>query len=948
MISETGEERAMPEAIVPLGRDSVLWGVYDGNIYLYANGVLDTVFLSPFTINENEDFVLENDLWGVRDHRMLEYVNGKPDTSFLLTETREMLFQENAFWVQYSGGISRITQEGVNTYATPSEWKLRYFTCMLRDREGDFWLGSTEGLIKASDEKFKFYTCEDGLTKDLYSLEEDKNGRLIIGGNQGRVFVYEKGDHFISYQPSTVLPAGEIYDIQRDYRGNLWFASYWKGIAHVKDGAIARYFCRDKNDSCMDIYCLYEDRQKNIWVGTWVGMTRLMMDAKADTVRKIIHYWENDNLQFTAKCVVQDNYGTLWFGADEGLFYLDRDSIRVYALPFQTGIEALKIDRRNNLWAATQGVGILHFKIKDGRKLELLNRFTTDNGLASNFLLDLELDNNDNVWAATSFGLSVLKELEEGYHIIHYNTGDGLIDKAYSRLKLYRDSKGWMWGVSPVGLFSFEPDSMTIQNKTLKTQIVKVLFSGREENLYSATNLQSPWHRNIFEVEFRAINLSNPSKTRYSYRLEGLDNNWSSPNDARNLRFNNLSPGKYTFQVKASNADGVWNEQPTSFSFTIKPPFWQTWWFIGGGVMLIGAISVIYVRDRENRLRKEEAEKSRVNQLIAELETRALRAQMNPHFIFNSLNAIQEAILSKEFNTAYAYLFKFSKLLRQVLYSSSKGSIPVETEVEMLNLYLELESLRFDDSFQYKIEVAPDDERRARSILRRLIQEYLPVITDIQTAAGPLEGLHLIKTFQPELLFLDVRMPHMDGFDLLAKLDRWDFEIIFTTSYDEYAIKAIKFSALDYLLKPVDAEELKKAVKKFQEKRAEKAHLYPHLLETLPTIKGRKYKPTRLAIWTTTGAIFLQLNEIVRCEADNNLTCFVLNNGSKVLASKTLKHYDSILSEYRFIRSHRSHLVNLDYVKRYTNDGRLILENGDQVEVSKRKRNRLKEQINEF
>ncbi len=231
-----------------------------------------------------------------------------------------------------------------------------------------------------------------------------------------------------------------------------------------------------------------------------------------------------------------------------------------------------------------------------------------------------------------------------------------------------------------------------------------------------------------------------------------------------------------------------------------------------------------------------------------------------------------------------------------------------------------------------------DDERRARNILKLLIERHIPAITEIQLAENATEGLRKIRSFKPHLLFLDIEMPLMDGFDLLSELETRDFDLIFTTAYDQYAIQAIKFSALDYLLKPIEVEELKAAVHRFQEnieKAVEKNQLYQNLLQSLnPT---EKVKP-KLAISTQNGAVFLFLDDIIRCESQSNYTMFYLNNGKKLLASRTLKEYDSILSEYQFLRVHKSHLVNLNFVERYSNDGILHLKGKGQVMVSRRKK----------
>lgn len=238
-----------------------------------------------------------------------------------------------------------------------------------------------------------------------------------------------------------------------------------------------------------------------------------------------------------------------------------------------------------------------------------------------------------------------------------------------------------------------------------------------------------------------------------------------------------------------------------------------------------------------------------------------------------------------------------------------------------------------------------DDESKARNILRILIDKHIPTISEVQFAASGMEALEILKTFEPNLLFLDIEMPFMDGFDLLAEIDKRNFDIIFTTAYDQYAIKAIRFSALDYLLKPISHEELQLAVNRFLEKKqlkSENGKLYKNFLSNLNNINT---DTPRLAITTQEGTIVFNIYEIIRCEASSNYTLFYLNNKQKFIASKTLKEYDEILSEYGFFRVHKSHLVNLGQVSKVNAQGYLELKDGSSVEVSRRKKQLLIERL---
>ena len=186
---------------------------------------------------------------------------------------------------------------------------------------------------------------------------------------------------------------------------------------------------------------------------------------------------------------------------------------------------------------------------------------------------------------------------------------------------------------------------------------------------------------------------------------------------------------------------------------------------------------------------------------------------------------------------------------------------------------------------------------------------------------------------------LDIEMPNINGFDLLNRVGDWDFDVIFTTAYDKYAIKAIRFSALDYLLKPLDILELQNALNRHIVRRnlpqQQRHELVSNLIENVQKSDNDEY---RLAVSTNEGVFFYLPSEIIRCEGESNYTKFFLENGSTLMVSHTLKDYESILSDYGFSRVHKSHLVNMKYVSRMDRDGFIWLSNQQSVPVSRRRK----------
>ena len=240
-----------------------------------------------------------------------------------------------------------------------------------------------------------------------------------------------------------------------------------------------------------------------------------------------------------------------------------------------------------------------------------------------------------------------------------------------------------------------------------------------------------------------------------------------------------------------------------------------------------------------------------------------------------------------------------------------------------------------------------DDEKRARESISDMITLYCPELDIIGKADSVLSGLEIIKTKNPDLIFLDIKMQDGTGFDLLNRIENKNFALIFLTAYDEYAVKAFKFSAVDYLLKPLDPDELTTAVNKAIENIENNKTNISTLIENLNSIK----KDSKKIVLKTTDSIHLvNINDIIRLESTGNYTKFYLTNQKPIMVSHTLKDYDEILNEYGFFRVHQSHLVNLQHIIRLdkADGGVIILTNNEQAPISTRKKEAFLKALNEI
>lgn len=232
-----------------------------------------------------------------------------------------------------------------------------------------------------------------------------------------------------------------------------------------------------------------------------------------------------------------------------------------------------------------------------------------------------------------------------------------------------------------------------------------------------------------------------------------------------------------------------------------------------------------------------------------------------------------------------------------------------------------------------------EDEKASRVTLQNYLVKYCPVVSVLAEAENIKEGHALIKKLHPDLVFLDIEMPYGNAFDLLEKFDSLDFELIFVTAFSKYALEALNLSASNYLLKPLDISQLIEAVEKVGKQLSEKQQVQTSniLLENL-SIENKQLK--KMVLPMLDGFEVVVLKDIIRCQANDNLTNIFLQDGTRRTVCRTLKFYEEVLQAYDFVRVHKSHMININYVKQYKKGkgGEVILSNGKEVPVSPSKK----------
>ena len=232
-----------------------------------------------------------------------------------------------------------------------------------------------------------------------------------------------------------------------------------------------------------------------------------------------------------------------------------------------------------------------------------------------------------------------------------------------------------------------------------------------------------------------------------------------------------------------------------------------------------------------------------------------------------------------------------------------------------------------------------DDEVNCTDILSIQIKKYCPNVQVVTICNSAKEGIEKIKLHQPDVVFLDIEMPHMNGFRMLELLAPLSFEVVFTTAYDEFAIKAFKVCAIDYLLKPIDKNELVEAVRKVETKKSGSKNSSNQMTELLKMISWQSQEK-KIALPTNEGILFLKPSDVIRCESDSNYTYVLLANGEKICVTKTLKQVEESLHGFSFFRVHQSHLVNLNHVIKYHRDdgGYIVTTDGSTITIARQRK----------
>ncbi len=530
-----------------------------------------------------------------------------------------------------------------------------FITSLYCGADGTLWIGTQyQGLIRLhpSTGRYSQHTNDETNPRSINSnrityLLEDRSGVFWAATYRVGINKYDRRrDPFIHYPIK-----GSIYAVLRDVRGGLWFgatgALYRQQPGAKTPDVLVPRTASSRGLRGPEIYSFLDDPDANIWVGTNAGLERYLSDRDRFVFYDIQHAIKPNNP--TVKSILRDRDGTLWLGTyvpdlvhlnpvtgkytiyshDPGnprslpsgeIWSLFRDSKnRLWIGTFGGGlgqyhdstnsfttflnskddenslatnvIYSIAEDPKGTLWFGTFGAGLNSYEPETGR----WTLYNVQDGLPDNFVKTIIPDSHGNLWLSTDKGLSYFDPSRRVFR--NFKAKDGLHGNIFLSGSAFRAADGRLFYGGMEGVTSFHPDSL--KQKTYVPPVVinsfKVLEKDTPLPQDDPMTIELAYNENSFSFEFVALDYSLPAKNQYAYMLEGLDNAWIAAGTRRYASYTKVPPGNYTFRVKGSNSDGIWNEEGVSLAISVVPAFWQTWWFrIAALSLLIGGIAVVY------------------------------------------------------------------------------------------------------------------------------------------------------------------------------------------------------------------------------------------------------------------------------------------------------------------------------------------------------------------
>lgn len=621
------------------------------------------------------------------------------------------------------------------------------------NQTGDEGFSTTHAMLKSKEDVFYW-----GGSNGLYSLDT-KNQPAKLITIPGLIPNKEYKLNSLLYNPKDSSYYAGLF-LVKNFSVLKWHQrtlakSYFKSITHPKLGQYINKLLLDTGGKvyCNDYYHLYYlnpttsalvavfqttnfpnqyisdffiDHQNQIWITlSQSGLAKITSPYTIETPNR---QGKKKEQVRGFSFIGQDEQKLIWLYTSNGLSSYNTQTNTF--INFNIGnpndlIVSACFGKDNTFWITKYGKGIYRFN-----PLNKQERFYGESdGLGSNlFKNDPVILVNNKIWTLSTSFLSCLNLTTNQFQ--NYS-GKDLYD-----LQTINPNNDFMISLenefisaSPKGIIICDLDRFDKAVNEPRAFINAIKVWGKNwmeaQDLNEVKTIDLNHDENYLTIGFSSLSFRQDEANQYSYYLDGFDKEWHISTTEKQVTYTSLPSGTYTFNLKASNYAGVWDKQPKQIFIIIRPPFWQTWWFVSLMLFLILAIAYLIVRSKIRSVRAAAQLENQHNIDLMEFELKALKAQINPHFLFNALSAIQQQILSQNITDAHKYLGKFAKLLRSTLDLSDRRTIQLEDEVDLLKNYLELEKVRFKNKFTYTIEVDKHLLAENPDIPGMIVQPYI-------------------------------------------------------------------------------------------------------------------------------------------------------------------------------------------------------------------------------
>ncbi len=682
----------------------------------------------------------DNDIFGATDKGIIKISNDNQSCIRNINRIRNNFFKSvitdskgNIWCGSLGGGVTKITPSGEEfNYSKSNGMNSIDVNTIYEDSKGIIWVGSNgQGVTKYDGNTFTHITQKNGLSNDfVHSIFEDSYGNIWFGTSNGLSKL--TSEKYILYGENSFLSEGGAYTIHRDYYDNVWLSTFNGGVRLNENKFSHPDFANRR------VKVITSSLDSTVWIGSDGGgiytyknkqLNKLPIgniwcrDIKQlDSSTMLLATLGNGIYVYTEDTIINIQVGDTkqsnrinqliidsskaYLATDEGVFVYQNTLISKTNMPNERFVTATKIEHIH--FYGSMGKGVIRFN-PNTSETSFLN---IQNHLSSNNVYAL-YGHNQRLFVGSEKGLDeYLFNDEKLKKIRTHHQEDGFLGIETLRNGISSDSN-YYYIATVNGLVRYDP-KLEKRKDYSNTSILRL----ESIELYYNTLQKGDWfsdslhlHKNMFSsnenhftFRFSTADLNQKSSIKYKWRLVGFDNIWTTPSYQQFATFPNLPPGNYRFEVQSlSNSD--WSKI-VSQSFVIDAPFWQKTWFyilLAISFLIISLLTVVIIFKRIKRKNESERERLITERKMIELEQQAVRLQMNPHFLFNSLNAIKGAVAQQQTKEAKKAIDQFAKLMRAMLDNTKEGFVTIKKEIELIDLYLKLEQL--NHSFVYSISI---------------------------------------------------------------------------------------------------------------------------------------------------------------------------------------------------------------------------------------------------